>query len=277
MEIERLSEFVGAEIIGVNAGKPIDSDTRNEIYKTWASYSVLLLRNQNITPEKFVQFGKAFGTPITQTLSDMNIQDCPELAYISSEDRDIHGSGKRIIRGTSWHTDHSYAEVPPKATMLLGVDIPAKGGDTQFTSSTVAYEELSSALRKNLDSRFCLHAYQSSRSPRQMAIRAAVDEKRYPGGVTHPLVRTNPDTGRKSLYINTVRTECILGMDREESDELLDQLYDHLNQERYQYRHKWLPGDIVVWDNRSVLHKANGNYRGKRFLYRMMIEGEKPV
>ena len=101
-----------------------------------------------------------------------------------------------------------------------------------------------------------------------MAIRAAEDEKRYPGDVTHPLVRTNPDTGRRSIYVNTVRTECILNMDREKSDELLDKIYAHLDQEKFQYRHKWKPGDIIIWDNRSVLHKANGDYEGKRFLYR---------
>ena len=277
MEIRKLSEFVGAEIVGIDARETISQDTRKKIYKTWADNSVLLLRNQDISPQEFVIFGKQFGVPIIQTLSDMNIPGCPELAYISGEDRDVHGSGKRIIRGTSWHTDHSYAEVPPKATILLGVDIPDKGGDTEFTSSTAAFEALGKEERTELENMFSTHAYQSSRSPRPMAIRAAKDEKRYPGDVTHPLVRTNPDTGRRSIYVNTVRTECILDMDREKSDALLDKIYAHLDQKKFQYRHKWKPGDIIIWDNRSVLHKANGDYEGKRFLYRMMIEGEKPI
>jgi len=142
MEIRKLSEFVGAELVGIDAGEVISQNIRKEIYKAWADHSVLLLRNQNISPQEFVLFGRQFGAPIIQTLSDMNIQGCPELAYISSEDRDVHGSGKRIIRGTSWHTDHSYAQVPPKATILLAVDIPDKGGDTEFTSSTAAFEAL---------------------------------------------------------------------------------------------------------------------------------------
>jgi taurine dioxygenase len=99
----------------------------------------------------------------------------------------------------------------------------------------------------------------------------------YPGDAIHPLIRTNPDTGRKSLYVNTVRSECILDMEEEESNTTLDKIYVHLSQEKFQYRHKWTPGDIVVWDNRSVLHKANGDYEGKRFLYRIMVEGDKPA
>lgn len=277
MDTTRLSEHIGVEVSGVDASKAFDDETLKAVYQAWADNSVLVLRDQHLTPQQFVAFGRQFGTPIVQTLSDMNIEDCPELAYISSEDRDVHGTGKRIIRGTSWHTDHSYADIPPKATMLLGIDIPSRGGDTQFTSSAAAYDALPDDMRARLDNKLSIHAYESSRSPRKMPIRADGDEERYPGGATHPLIRTNPDTGRKSIYVNTVRSECILDLPRDESDALLDELYAHIGQEKFQYRHKWRPGDIVVWDNRSALHKANGDYDEKRFLYRMMIEGEKPV
>ena len=277
MEVKKLGEHIGVEVTGVDASKPFDEESLDTVYKAWVDHSVLVLRGQELTPPQFVDFGRQFGTPIVQTLSDMNIEDCTELAYISSDDRDVHGTGKRIIRGTSWHTDHSYAETPPKATMLLGIDIPSKGGDTQFTSTAAAFEDLPKEKRTILDGKLSVHAYQSSRSPRPMPIRAANDKERYPGGVTHPLIRTNPDTGRKSIYVNTVRSECILDIPREESDALLDEIYAHIDQKKFQYRHKWKPGDIVVWDNRSALHKANGDYDEKRFLYRMMIEGEKPV
>jgi taurine dioxygenase len=278
LDTEKVAEHVGIEVKGLDASKPFDKETFAALYKAWADNSVLVLRGQeHLTPEQFVQFARQFGKPIEQTLSDMNIENCPELAYVSSEDRDVHGTGKRIVRGTSWHTDHSYADVPPKATMLFGIDIPAEGGDTQFASTAAAYDALPAEMRAKLDDKLSVHAYESSRSPRPMPKRADRDAERHPGGATHPLIRTNPDSGRRSIFVNTVRSECILDMPREESNETLDRLYVHIGQEKFQYRHKWQKGDIVVWDNRSILHKANGDYEGKRFLYRIMIEGEKPA
>ncbi|MDA0656551.1 MAG: TauD/TfdA family dioxygenase [Proteobacteria bacterium] len=277
LEIKKLADHVGVEVKGVDASKPFDEETLKTVYKAWVDHSVLVLKGQNLTPQQFVEFGRQFGKPIEQNLKHLNVDGCPELAFISSEDRDIHGTGKRIVRGTSWHTDHAYAEIPPKATMLYGIDIPAEGGDTQFTSAAAAFDALPAEKRNRLDGLRSVHSFESSRSPRPMVKRTEQEIAAYPGDAVHPLIRTNPDTGRKSLYVNTVRSECILDMEEEESNTTLDQIYVHLNQEKFHYRHKWTPGDIVVWDNRSVLHKANGDYEGKRFLYRIMVEGNKPT
>lgn len=277
LETEKLSEHVGVQVNRVDASQPFDKETLTAVYKAWVDHSVLVLREQELTPQQFVDFGRQFGKPIEQNLKHLNVEDCPELAFISSEDRDIHGTGKRIVRGTSWHTDHSYAEVPPKGTMLFGIDIPEKGGDTQFTSAAAAFDALPDAQRARLDGMRSIHAFESSRSPRPMVKRTPEEIAAYPGDAEHPLIRTNPDTGRKSIYVNTVRSERILDLPDEESGALLDELYAKIGQEEFQYRHKWQPGDIVLWDNRSVLHKANGDYEGKRFLYRIMIEGDKPI
>lgn len=277
LETEKLSEHVGVQVKGADASQPFDEDTLTAVYKAWVDHSVLLLRGQELTPQQFVDFGRQFGKPIEQNLKHLNVEGCPELAFISSEDKDIHGTGKRIVRGTSWHTDHSYADVPPKGTMLFGVDIPEKGGDTQFTSAAAAFDALPDAQRERLDGMRSIHAFESSRSPRPMVKRTPEEIAAYPGDAEHPLIRTNPDTGRKSIYVNTVRSERILDLPDEESGALLDELYAKVGQEEFQYRHKWQPGDIVLWDNRSVLHKANSDYEGKRFLYRIMIEGEKPI
>jgi taurine dioxygenase len=277
LEIKKLADHVGVEVKGVDASKPFDEETLKTVYKAWVDHSVLVLKGQDLTPQQFVEFSRQFGKPIEQNLKHLNVDGCPELAFISSEDRDIHGTGKRIVRGTSWHTDHSYADIPPKATMLYGIDIPAEGGDTQFTSAAAAFDALPEEKRSRLASLRSVHAFESSRSPRPMVKRTEQEIAAYPGDAIHPLIRTNPDTGRKSLYVNTVRSECILDMEEEESNTTLDKIYVHLSQEKFQYRHKWTPGDIVVWDNRSVLHKANGDYEGKRFLYRIMVEGDKPA
>jgi taurine dioxygenase len=277
LEMHKLGEHVGVHVTGLDVSTPLAPNTLQAVYKAWVDHSVLVLRGQTLTPQQFIEFARQLGTPIEQNLKHLNVADRPELAFISSEDKDIHGTGKRVIRGTSWHTDHSYAAIPPKATMLFAVDIPAQGGDTQFTSCAAAFDALPLEQQSHLDGMRCIHAFQSSRSPRAMLKRTAGEIAAYPGDAEHPLIRTNADTGRQSIYVNTVRAERILGLSDAESGELLDQLYAHIEQQQFQYRHKWQPGDIVIWDNRSVLHKANSDYEGKRFLYRIMLKGEKPV
>ena len=277
LQAEKLSEHVGVRVAGLDGSKPFDEKTRSALYKAWVDHSVLLLRNQDMTPEQFVEFARQFGKPIEQNLKHLNVPGCPELAFISSDDKDIHGTGKRVVRGTSWHTDHSYAAQPPKCTMLFAIDIPASGGDTEFTSTAGAFEALSEDKRARLEGMQSVHAFESSRSPRRMVKRTPQEIAAYPGDVIHPLIRTNADTGRKSIYINTVRSERILDLSDEDSGALLDELFEHVAQPQFQYRHQWKPGDILLWDNRSVLHRANADYEGKRFLYRIMVEGEKPV
>jgi taurine dioxygenase len=277
LQTEKLSEHLGVQVTGLDASKLFDESTRAALYKTWVDHSVLLLRDQDMTPEQFVEFGRQFGKPIEQNLKHLNVPGCPELAFISSEDKDVHGTGKRVVRGTSWHTDHSYAAIPPKCTMLFAIDIPATGGDTEFTSTAAAFEALPGDKRARLDGMQSVHAFESSRSPRRMVKRTPEEIAAYPGDAVHPLIRTNADTGRKSIYINTVRSERILGLSDEDSGSLLDELFAQIDQPQFQYRHQWKKGDIVLWDNRSVLHRANADYEGKRFLYRIMVEGEKPV
>ena len=203
--------------------------------------------------------------------------DCPEIHYISNQDK--FPDGRRYIPGEGWHTDHSNDTRPPKATILHAVTLPSTGGDTQFANMAAAYDALPETLRRRLDGLVAIHVYQSSHSERKLMSLPAVAKERVPNAVLHPIVRTHPENGRRSIYINPIRIEGIVGLDHKEALPLLDLLLAHATETRFQYRHEWRPGDFVMWDDRCLLHKANGDYdmNELRYLYRVMLKGDVPV
>jgi taurine dioxygenase len=161
--------------------------------------------------------------------------------------------------------------------MLYGVAVPATGGDTQFVNMYRAYDALAPALKDRIAGLKVLHTYDSSRKGTRIATLTADEAAALPG-VVHPLVRTHPETGRKALYLNPNRMEAVLGLARAESDALLDGLIAHATEERFQYRHRWRPGDILIWDNRCTMHKANADYPigEKRLMHRIVVAGTVP-
>jgi taurine dioxygenase len=142
-----------------------------------------------------------------------------------------------------------------------------------------AYDALPQALSQRLQGLTAIHVYQSSHSTRQLMALPSEARERVPNAVQHPIVRTHPESGRRSIYINPIRIEGILGLDHKEALPLLDELLAHATAPRFQYRHKWEAGDLVMWDNRCLLHKANGDYdmNQRRYLYRVMLKGDVPI
>jgi taurine dioxygenase len=189
----------------------------------------------------------------------------------------VLGDGKKLVNGASWHTDDSFMREPCSLTMLYGVTVPSRGGDTQFVNMHAAYEALSPETKARIDRLQVIHKYQSSRQTNKVSQRPDAEMKAMPEA-THPLVRTHPETGRKALYLNANRMEQIVGMERAESDALLDQLIAHAIEPRFQYRHVWRPGDIVIWDNRATMHKANADYPEgeRRLMHRVIVAGDAP-
>ncbi len=274
-----LADALGIEVSGADLRR-MDEAEAAALYRLFVDNGVICFRGQDLDPAAFVAAARRFGDPIVQIYGQFNMPDHPEIGLLTSEDGDTAGTGERKIRGTSWHTDASYFERPPKATMLHALIVPPDGGDTDFLSTAAAYEALSGDIKRRIDPLIAIHNYESTRSPRKLIKRTGDQIERFPENMRHPLVRTNPDTGRKALYLNPIRVECVDGMARRESDRLLDELLTHCLQPRFHYRHKWSPGDVVIWDNRSVLHQANDDYdwrRNKRRLLRIMLEGERPV
>lgn len=275
-EIRRLTGHTGAEAVGIDLAQPVSAETKDVLNRAFVEHGVLVIRNQELSPRQVLAAVELFGPVFHQHNTRFALPECQQIHYISNQDR--FPDGKRYIPGEGWHTDHSNDTRPPKATVLHAVKLPDQGGDTQFANMAAAYEALPAATRARLAGLMAIHVYQSSHSARKLMELSETNKERVPNAVLHPVVRVHPENGRKSIYINPIRIEGIVGLDHKEALPLLDQLLDHATQPAFQYRHEWRPGDLVLWDNRCLLHKANGDYdmEQTRYLYRVMLQGDVP-
>jgi taurine dioxygenase len=182
-----------------------------------------------------------------------------------------------LDRKSAWHTDDSYFETPAKISLLQSIAIPGSGGETRFCNTRKAYEDLSGEEKRRIDSLQAVHSYDTMRAPARAAKRTQEEEDETPD-VVHPLVRTHEDTGAKAIYFNPNRTDRVVGMEREESDALLNWIHETITQEKYRYDHEWRVGDVLVWDNRCVVHSVNMDFPvgQSRLHQRILIEGERP-
>ena len=276
MEIRPLSPHTGAEVLGIDLSRPVSDADCAAMKRAFVERSVLVIRDQALQPRQMLDAVCLFGTVFSQQNTKFAVADCPEIHYVSNQDR--FPDGRRYIPGEGWHTDHSNAVRPPKATVLHAVRLPDKGSDTQYANMAAAYAALSADTRERIGPLMGIHIYQSSHSARKLIALSEGDKERVPNAVLHPLVRTHPESGTKAIYINPIRIEGILGLDHKEALPLLDALLEHATSERFQYRHAWRPGDLLMWDNRCLLHKANGDYDMSqvRYLYRVMLQGDVP-
>lgn len=274
--LKPLSPHTGAEISGIDLRQTPDIATRAALNRAFDDHAVLCIREQRLSAPEFLAAMQIFGEIFPQHNSRFAVPECPAIHYISNQDK--LEDGRVYIPGEGYHTDHSNDAVPPKATALHAVELPKTGGDTQFVNMAEAYAALSAAMQARIDALQARHVYQSRHSQRKLPQLPGARKEIAATSVIHPLVRVHPANGRKAIYINPIRIEEIIGMDDAEALALLDALLAHATQPRFEYRHKWLPGDVVIWDNRCLLHKANGDYPVDevRYLYRLMIKGERP-
>ena len=275
--IEKLSDHTGAEVRGIDLTGPVAPETVEKLNRAFVDRGVLVIRDQILSPGQMLDAVRLFGTVFPQHNTRFALSECPEIHYISNQDK--FPDGRRYIPGEGWHTDHSNDTRPPKATVLHAVTLPSTGGDTQFANMAAAWDGLTDAMRQRLEGLMAIHVYQSSHSQRKLMTLPDTAKERVPNAVLHPVARTHPEDGRRSIYINPIRIEGIVGMDHKEALPLLDDLLAHATGPRFQYRHRWAPGDLVMWDNRRMLHKANGDYdmNETRYLYRVMLQGSVPV
>jgi taurine dioxygenase len=276
--ITRLTPHTGAEVIGVDLARPLQPALRARLADAFVAHSVLVIRDQRLDAPQFLAAMQNFGEIFPQHNPRFAVPQCALVHYISNQDK--LEDGRVYIPGEGYHTDHSNDPIPPKATALHAVRLPATGGDTQFINMHGAYEALADAVQNRIDGLMARHVYQSRYSERKLPQLAGEQRKTIgTASVVHPLVRTHPESGRKAIYINPIRIEEIIGMETAAALALLDQLLVHATQPRFEYRHKWKVGDVVIWDNRCLLHKANGDYPASqvRYLYRLMLKGEKPA
>ncbi len=274
--INPLTDHTAAEVCGVNLAGDVDADTRADLNRAFASRHVLVMRDQDLSPEGFKKAAQVFGELLQHDKKETHVPGHPDVYYVSN---DQVVNGKRIIPGESFHTDHSNHPAPPKATTLFAVSLPSRGGDTQYVNMHDAYNDLPDATKRRIDGLKAVHVYLSKYSPRSLGLLSDESRNALPPPGIHPLVRTNPDNGRKALYLNPVRIESIVGMEDSAALDLIGELMAHATQQKYEYRHQWRHGDMVIWDNRSVMHQANPDYdmSERRYLYRLMLKGEVPA
>jgi taurine dioxygenase len=275
--ITLLSSHTGAEVRGIDLRKPIDNAISARLNRIFVDHSVMVIRDQRLSAPEFLQAMQLFGDIFPQHNPRFQVPECPMIHYISNQDR--FEDGTVYIPGEGYHTDHSNDPKPPKATALHAVRLPESGGDTQFINMCEAYAALPEKTKKRLGGLKARHVYQSRHSERKLMSLSMEKRKVIAESVIHPLVRTHPESGRKALYINPIRIEEIVGMEDAEALPLLDELLEHSTQSKFEYRHKWKSGDVVIWDNRCLMHKANGDYpvAQVRYLYRLMLKGETPM
>jgi taurine dioxygenase len=274
--ITPLTGHTGAEVVGLDFTRPVEAGTRDALSRAFAEHHVLVMRGQHFAPEEFKTAVQLFGELQPHDKKEHHVPDHPDVSYVSNDE---FVNGRRIIPGETFHTDHSNHPAPPKATTLFAVELPSRGGDTQYVNMHDAYDDLSAETRHKIDGLKAVHVYLSKYSPRPLGLLTEESRKKLPPPGIHPLVRTHPDNGRKALFLNPVRIESIVGMEDEDALELVTDLMRHATQKKYEYRHQWRHGDWVIWDNRSVMHQANPDYdmNERRYLYRLMLKGEVPA
>jgi len=270
--VRQLCPALGAEILGVDLGDPISGSLGQRILDTWHEHLVILFRNQTLDEDSQVRFAETFGAPARITSSRAFSVKHPSVMLISNIREDGKPIGALPDGEMHFHTDQCHQEIPAKATLLYAIEVPSKGGNTLFSNAYSAYEALPEDLQRRIAGRRALNAYTSDTTLRS----ASYDDAK--SSYWHPVVRTHPATGRKALYVNRLMTREIEGLPREESNAILQRLFDHQEQLKFVYEHVWRPGDLLMWDNRCTLHARTDFSSGeRRLLRRVTILGEKPV
>jgi len=279
LEIRPLSEALGAEVLGGNFTEPLSAAEVEQLNSAFLVYHLLCLRGTPLSPEAFFQVAGYFGMPFTETTRRNWVGDVPEISRLEStyKTQDAKPEDPRLNRRSGWHTDHSFKEIPPKATLLHGHEIPSEAGQTRFCNTESAYKDLPTSTKQRLEGLMAVHSYDTERAPVCAVERTAQEIAETPD-VVHPLVRTHDETGEKALFFNSNRTDRIVGLERAESDRLLDHIHDRMIQPQYRYDHDWRVGDIVVWDNRCLIHSVNVDYPvgQPRIHLRTLIKGDRP-
>lgn len=267
--VDPVTPIIGAEIGGVDLDA-LDDETWAEIEQAFADHLVVFFRDQRLSPEQHKAIGRRLGElhvhPAAPTLPDHR-----EVMIIHADER------SKVVAGNGWHTDVSCDERPPLGTILYLTTLPATGGDTLFASTYAAYDDLSDTMKAFLDPLSAKHESRHVYSGRYGSKEADSRDGTFPEAV-HPVVRTHPVTGRKALYVNRAFTTCINGLAAGESRAVLDFLFAHQENPKYQVRFRWQPNSVAMWDNRCAQHYAIWDYFPQvRSGLRVSVIGERPV
>ncbi len=270
---------IGAECRGADLSRPLDAAAFAQIESVFNERSVLCIRGQNLTEPHYIDFARRFGVIKKIFLSDFAHPDHPEILFVSNIKKDGRDIG-HADAGSVWHSDMSFTEHPPRATMLYAVEVPVRSGvvlgATNFASAAAAYDSLPPEMKERIDGLTVVHDVFGRRAKTGTHKQQDENRKQQPK-VTHPLVRVHPHTGRKCLYVSPGECTGIVGMDDAEALPLIDELAALIPQERFRFKHDWQPGDVLIWDNCAVQHLATFDYswpEERRLMWRITVGGE---
>jgi taurine dioxygenase len=268
---------LGAEIGGVDLRTVSDGDFA-AIHQAWLDNSVLLIRGQTLNDDDLIAFARRFGeldwAPIQEN-GRRFVDGHPEIYVISNVVQNGVAIGSLGAGEAVWHTDMSYLEDPPKASMLYAIEVPPAGGDTGFTSMYRAYEALPDTLKHRIEGRRVKHdgTYNSGGYVREGV--TATDDPIAAPGTYHPIVCTHPESGRKCLYLGRRRNAYIEGMSLAESEALLDEVWQHATRDELTWYNQWRVGDVVLWDNRCTMHRRDPfDAASRRIMHRTQMKGQ---
>jgi taurine dioxygenase len=283
MELLALSPVFGFEVRGLDLGRPLAAENARHLRQAWCRGSLLVFRDQAMDEAALVRFSRIFGelemppASSTRRAGDGGIATQPEIWVISNVVENGKPIGALGYGEAEWHTDMSYIDTPPTASVLYGLEVPPAGADTWFASQHAAYEGLPAELKQRIGGRRANHdsSYTSAGELRSGAAPPAAADQA--PGARHPIVRTHPETGRSALYLGRRRNGWIEGLGLAESEALLDRLWAECVRDEYLYVHKWRRGDLLVWDNRAVVHRRDAfDNAHRRVLLRTQVKGDRP-
>jgi taurine dioxygenase len=278
-ELRPLSPTLGAEMVGIDLAEPLPDPDFDRIYDAFLEHQMLLFRDQRLTPADQVVFARRFGSVQVHVMNQYHADGFPEIYYLSNLDASGRPSGRHPDKGTvHWHTDGSWARRTGQATLLYADQVPREGGETRFASMYTAYDNLGAATKERLASLRAIHSLDFSRTRRHGDDPMSEAQKKAKPPVAHPIVRIHPETGRKCLFLGD-HAWCVEGMPLEAGRQLIEELNAAIIRPELVYTHRWRPGDLVIWDNRCMLHKAEpyDTAAEARVLRRCTVVGEVPI
>ncbi|MCG2591537.1 TauD/TfdA family dioxygenase [Ramlibacter sp. XY19] len=274
MDIQPIAGALGAEISGVDLRDPISPALAAQLRAAFLQHKVIFLRRQPLTPQQFLRFAEAFGTPIEYPFVK-GIEGFPMIIEVKKLEHE------KVNFGGVWHSDTTYLQEPPLGSMLLSREVPPYGGDTLFANQELAYERLSDTMKQVLAPLVGISSSAKADVSKTREDRIKSDGKEGKPSeyrAEHPIVRTHPETGRKSLYVNEAHTSGIVGMTDAESAPLLQFLFAHQVRPEFTCRFRWDADCIAFWDNRCAMHNPVNDYHGyKRLMHRITLQGTRPV
>jgi taurine dioxygenase len=279
LEVRQLSQTFGVEILGVDLAEPMTDAFFDRIYEAFLSHQLLLVRDQHLEPGDQVTFARRFGSVQVHVMNQYHADGYPEIYYLTNLGADGRPSGKHPDRGTvHWHTDGSWARRTGQATLLYAVEVPAAGGETRFASMYDAYDALDEGTKQRLAPLRAVHNLDFSRTRRHGDDPMSEEQRKARPPVDHPIVRTHPETGRKCVFLGD-HAWYIRDMPLDEGRQLIEDLNAAIIDPERVYTHRWRPGDLVVWDNRCMLHKAElyDVANEPRVMRRCTVVGEVPI